>query len=239
MAEPSNELVAAHRALIEYLGRGESASRALCAYECAVRANERAKVLAELRATVIAAEGWAAGEAQLGSISVAALLAVVKQETRAKVEQEIVTYLGEAAQEYQDAGNEDAADVLGPGDRQHLGWRTSEGHVMKMTHEEWLAEAERRFGKDAKQWKFVCPSCGHVASVADWTAAGATEGEIAFSCIGRRLKSSAKIFEKGKGPCNYAGGGLFRLNPVTVTFEHEGKLSERATFAFADTAVDV
>ena len=101
------------------------------------------------------------------------------------------------------------------------------------THAEWVAEAERRFGKDAMSWRFVCPSCGHVASVRDWKDAGATEGEVAFSCVGRRLANAmAAIFEKGKGPCNYAGGGLFQLNPVTVKFEEK----KHRVFAFADEA---
>jgi hypothetical protein len=62
----------------------------------------------------------------------------------------------------------------------------------EMTHEEWKTEARKRFGDDSMGWRFVCPSCGHIASVADWKAAGAGEGEIAFSCIGRRLGSGDK-----------------------------------------------
>jgi hypothetical protein len=87
-----------------------------------------------------------------------------------------------------------------------------------------------RFGADAKAWRFVCPSCGHVASVADWQAAGAGEGEIAFSCVGRALGSSEKIFTKSGGPCNYAGGGLFAVNPLLVVMPG-GR--ERPAFAFA------
>lgn len=101
-----------------------------------------------------------------------------------------------------------------------------------LTHDEWMTEAKRRFGDDAMQWRFVCPSCGHIASVKDWKDAGATEGEVAFSCIGRRLKADdAKTFGKKGGPCNYAGGGLFRLNPVLVQF---GDGEPRQTFEFAD-----
>lgn len=57
--------------------------------------------------------------------------------------------------------------------------------MQTMTHAEWLAEATRRFGDDPMAWKFVCPSCGHIASVQDWKDAGAPEGAVAFSCIGR------------------------------------------------------
>jgi len=86
-----------------------------------------------------------------------------------------------------------------------------------MTAEEWIAEGERRFGKDRQAWFFVCPSCGHVASVMDWKAAGAPQGAVAFSCVGRWTGATQDIGKKNGGPCNYAGGGLIGLNPVTVT----------------------
>lgn len=86
-----------------------------------------------------------------------------------------------------------------------------------VTETEWRAEGERLFGPDQMQWRFVCPVCGHVAAVQDWKNAGATEGAAAFSCVGRWIEGSKQAFTRGSGgPCNYAGGGLFRLNPVTV-----------------------
>lgn len=91
-----------------------------------------------------------------------------------------------------------------------------------MTRDEFQAEATRRFGPDVMQWKFICPVCGHVASVADWQAAGASENEVAFSCVGRHLEGTREAFSSKKanakivGPCNYAGGGLFKLNPMDV-----------------------
>ena len=103
---------------------------------------------------------------------------------------------------------------------------------LTITHGAWLAEAERRFGADHLKWRFVCPVCKHVASVQDWKDAGAEEGEIAFSCVGRRLKDAPrKAFEGpiGPGPCDYAGGGLFRLNPIRIEFDN----SVREVFEFA------
>jgi hypothetical protein len=93
--------------------------------------------------------------------------------------------------------------------------------------EEWQARARELFGNNPEQWKFTCPSCGHVASVGDWRKAGASEGEIAFSCIGRHSEYASE-FGRPPGPCNYAGGGLFRLNPVQV-----GNCPDRI-FQFAD-----
>jgi len=102
--------------------------------------------------------------------------------------------------------------------------------AVKIAHEDWCAKGRELFGDDPMNWKFVCPSCGHVASVADWKNAGASEGEFAFSCIGRRLGSGNDMGGK-KQPCNYAGGGLFQLNPVIVIYADGG---ERPTFAFAE-----
>ncbi len=97
--------------------------------------------------------------------------------------------------------------------------------ITRMTIAEWKAEAVRRFGEDPMRWAFVCPSCGHVATVQDWMDAGATESAVAFSCVGRWIAADdAKTFKREGGPCNYAGGGLFKLNPVIVTYdggEHE------------------
>ena len=87
-----------------------------------------------------------------------------------------------------------------------------------MTVDERRAEGTRRFGSDEMHWQFICPSCGHIASVQDWKDAGAEESAVAFSCVGRWLTGAKQIGEKS-GPCNYAGGGLFRLNPMKVVCE--------------------
>ena len=88
----------------------------------------------------------------------------------------------------------------------------------KVTRDEWLAEGKRRFGPSIMKWKFVCPCCGHVQSVQDYMDAGAPEGAVSFSCVGRYIESSRRAFQvgAGPGPCDYAGGGLFRLNPVEI-----------------------
>lgn len=85
------------------------------------------------------------------------------------------------------------------------------------SHEEWLKEGKQLFGEDTIQWVFVCPSCGHVTKVEDWKEAGAPEEAVAFSCVGRwQGADGTNTFKKSGGPCNYAGGGLFGLNPVKV-----------------------
>jgi hypothetical protein len=93
-----------------------------------------------------------------------------------------------------------------------------------MTREEWVAEGTRLFGEDMFKWKFECPVCHHVASVKDWKDLGANENAVAFNCVGRYIPGSAEALstnprnrKKSNGhPCNYTGGGLFKLNPITV-----------------------
>lgn len=98
--------------------------------------------------------------------------------------------------------------------------------AIRYTDDEWQAEGVKRFGEDRMTWRFVCPSCGHVASVQDYKDAGAPSEAVAFSCVGRWLPNPSEMCVK-PGPCNYAGGGLFGLNPVEI----EGR--ESRVFAFA------
>jgi hypothetical protein len=76
----------------------------------------------------------------------------------------------------------------------------------------WTAEAVRLFGPKIRDWRFVCPVCGTVQSALDFAGKTAlTRDEISpvlgFSCIGR--------WAEGMG-CDYAGGGLFKLNSIAV-----------------------
>jgi hypothetical protein len=108
--------------------------------------------------------------------------------------------------------------------------RVHEAGRWVMTHTEWITEGEKRFGTDIMDWAFVCPSCGHIATTRDWKEAGAKAEHVAFSCIGRWTGSKKQIFDKTGGPCNYAGGGLLRLNPIEVN--QEGAIHR--VFAFSE-----
>ena len=110
----------------------------------------------------------------------------------------------------------------------------------KYTLAAWRAKAADLFGEDLMKWKFICPVCRHVASVQDWKDAGAPVQSAAFSCVGRWSGANPKTAKgdigpngiEGKGPCNYAGGGLFQLNPVVVV-DSDGV--ELKAFAFAES----
>lgn len=103
--------------------------------------------------------------------------------------------------------------------------------TVAMTRAEWDAEGERLFGKDRMAWRFKCPACGHVATVQDYRDAQAPESAVAFSCVGRWAGSLRDAFGgEGEGPCDYAGGGLFKLCPVRVT-NSDGQVVELFEFA--------
>lgn len=86
----------------------------------------------------------------------------------------------------------------------------------KLTIDQYIAEGEKLFGPNRLDWRFVCPCCGYIASAADYKDAGAPEGAVGFSCIGRWWDEARDAFDAGPGPCNYAGGGLIRVSPIEV-----------------------
>jgi len=102
--------------------------------------------------------------------------------------------------------------------------------------EDFWAAAIGLFGPTTDSWRFRCPVCGYVAEVREWRAVGA-ETSIAFSCVGRWREGSRRAFGgEGPGPCDYAGGGLFQVNPVTVRLPAEGR--GLMVFQFAPTVED-
>lgn len=81
---------------------------------------------------------------------------------------------------------------------------------------EWQEELIERFGENCENWKFVCPVCGHIQSVADFKAIGKDFNYAYSYCIGRFTGNDDKTGAKG---CNYAVNGLFHLNKTTVISE--------------------
>jgi hypothetical protein len=111
--------------------------------------------------------------------------------------------------------------------------------VIKMTYEEWEKKGLRLYGKDKREWKFKCPSCSFIQTFNDFlklTTEEEASSMIGFSCIGRLLEDKGEFLGKkqeGK-PCNYAGGGLFRINPIIII--RDG--IEQSYFDFADEEID-
>jgi hypothetical protein len=106
------------------------------------------------------------------------------------------------------------------------------GHEHRVLSQvELVAEATARFGADAMQWAFECPSCGDVASGQDFRDALAAhprtrngEPVRAFEifgqeCIGRTLGALARAAVNGRAAgvrgCDWAAYGLIS-GPWTV-----------------------
>jgi hypothetical protein len=102
----------------------------------------------------------------------------------------------------------------------------------QMTHSEFMQECARRFGEDARKWKFICPACRTVQTIEDLLNAGLprnqVDGVVAFSCIGRLTgQSDEGITAKNNGlpwtkGCNWTLGGLLRIHKLEVTFGDGG-----------------
>lgn len=115
---------------------------------------------------------------------------------------------------------------------------------MTIKHEDWLKKAARLYGENAGDWNFICPICKTPQTGKDFVKAGLTKEQastsIANECIGRFLPEKQKAIGEKKivkgRPCNYAGYGIFQLNPVEIEFE-DGTI--RNAFDFADEELDV
>ena len=94
----------------------------------------------------------------------------------------------------------------------------------RYTQDELLAEALRRFGEDANDFAFVCPRCGDIATVRDFTEAGGRDA-VGQICIGRILGD--------KRGCDWSANGLC-TGPWTIVM-HDG--TEQYSFALAPATV--
>jgi hypothetical protein len=102
-----------------------------------------------------------------------------------------------------------------------------------MTYDEWITEGKRLFGDDFQNWKFKCPICANVAAVSDYQKykdQGANPNSATCECIGR-YQGAHGFAKGGKGPCDYAAYGLFRIPGVVVETADGKKI---IAFAFSD-----
>lgn len=123
--------------------------------------------------------------------------------------------------------------------------------MKEISIKDWLAEGERLFGPDKKQWKWKCSNCGHVQSIADFLELkklGIIKAEedvgtfVYFSCIGRfdtRIpkENVGTIYDKKKrSPCNYTLGGLF-VFANTFVIDEAGQ--KHPVFDFAEVPKNI
>lgn len=106
-----------------------------------------------------------------------------------------------------------------------------ESHV-KLTQDELLAEARKRFGDNPMTWAFKCPNCGDVATAKDFPSGSEQLGQ---ACVGRFLgalgcRSNDEWTASGGRGCDWCAFGLFS-GPWTVIMPN-GK--EVGSFPLAD-----
>lgn len=114
-----------------------------------------------------------------------------------------------------------------------------------MTQDELVAEMQKRFGADAKQWTFVCPMCKTRQSANDFYAAGFKPGTgevnkyLGFSCIGRFTNAGEHKTgtPPGKG-CNWTLGGLFQIHELEIILP-DGKRSACMEIAEVESKLEV
>lgn len=97
-----------------------------------------------------------------------------------------------------------------------------------LTYHEWNEEGESLFGPDRSQWRFVCPYCNTVASVADYQSVHAPVRQIGRACIGNFIPEIRELKEKAKGPCLYIAD---REAPVRILDDGESDYA----FGFASS----
>jgi len=85
-----------------------------------------------------------------------------------------------------------------------------------ISHENWKLMGELIFKtSDMNKWKFICPSCGYIASVKDYRDALIPSTFIAEYCIGNWIGVRGDVNQWGQGPCGFKGD--YETNPVHVT----------------------
>ncbi|MBT0607619.1 VVA0879 family protein [Aequorivita echinoideorum] len=86
-----------------------------------------------------------------------------------------------------------------------------------LTLQEWRSEAEPKFGKDVKKWKFKCPSCGESQTLQEFIDAKIEEPtkKFYYSCIGRWVE---------KRGCKWTLGGLLQIHETEVISEEGDKI---------------
>lgn len=129
----------------------------------------------------------------------------------------------ERAQQYADALGVSRDEVIDAWENKRDYWYMSyyqecmqpslDGSIRVLKFADWQNELINRFGPNPDNWKFVCPVCGHVQSVADFKAIGKSPNFAYSCCIGRFTDNNDKTGVKG---CNYAVNGSISLNTTTV-----------------------
>lgn len=108
--------------------------------------------------------------------------------------------------------------------------------MIEQTLAEWQAEMISRFNSSAEV-AFICPACGHIATVQDHIDAGGEKDDAPQECIGRTTgKGTKNQTDEGNG-CNWAAFGLFgTMGKGRRVIFPDGSSAEVFDFAPAEVA---
>lgn len=87
--------------------------------------------------------------------------------------------------------------------------------MIRLSYKEWIRKAKELYGKDSYNWKFKCPSCGHIQSINSMLEHNPSlkpmkiQGSVYFNCEG--------MINEEYG-CDWTLGGLFKIQKVEVKF---------------------
>jgi hypothetical protein len=96
---------------------------------------------------------------------------------------------------------------------------------LRVTREAWLRIGGELFGENPREWRFQCPSCGHIQSEREARERNAEVKNLSdwiyFSCEGRHTPSVG---------CDWTLGGLFQIHTLEVVSDG-GHVSRVMRFA--------
>jgi len=96
--------------------------------------------------------------------------------------------------------------------------------MIEQTVNEWLKEAEQRFGEDHLDIKFVCPACKRVQSLRDFKERGLDPNNAYCECLGRHDMSI---------DCDWSAYGLLRTMGYGRLVKRDGAEKSIEVFDFA------
>lgn len=97
-----------------------------------------------------------------------------------------------------------------------------------VTLEQWEAEGERLYGKNHLEWRFRCPTCGHIQTPQEFKTAGIDPHKAYQNCASRYGLG-------GESTCKWTVGGLLRTGGRYVI---DARYRPRLIFEFADKKED-
>jgi hypothetical protein len=99
------------------------------------------------------------------------------------------------------------------------------GRIHYKSVDEWRKAGQELFGKDMRNWKFVCPVCGMVQDYWDYNTGLLPErtakDHVYLSCLSKFRDKPGTLLLQHRPICGYDGAGRENLGH-TITIEQNG-----------------